>query len=94
MVIGYMIIPNMPTCDEICESYEQNSDKFTLVHASKYQETIATIASFELKKACACVQPARECGYSYVCQSLASAVLIVPFYDQDRVHQMVRGSVA
>ena len=51
-------------CDKICEWYEQTGDKFTLVHASKHQETTAVIASVEPAKDCAQFQAADEYGYS------------------------------
>ena len=87
-----MIILTKSICDKICERYEQNGDKFTLVYASKYQEPTAMIASAEPAKVYANVQAADEHGYSLVCQAPASAVLIVCYIDHDHVHQMVHGS--
>ena len=56
----------MSICYKICERYEQYRDKFTLVPASKHQESAATIASDEPEKAFAHVQATNQCGYTLV----------------------------
>ena len=88
-----MTILTKSICDKICEKYEQYGDKFTLVHASKHQEPAAMIASVEPTKACTHAQATNECGYSLVCQALVCTVPMMRYFDYDRVHQRVHGSV-
>ena len=77
MIISYMSILTTFICDKICKSYERNDDRFTLVHASKCQESSAMIATVASEKTYERAQGARECSYTLVCQALANAALIV-----------------
>ena len=88
-----MTILTMSVCDRICERYEQIRDKFTLLHASKHQEPNAMSTSLKQEKSFAQVQAADEYGYLLVYQANFCAVPMVLYRDQDRLYQVVHGSV-